>query len=127
MQEPVIQSGHKAAICNPVTVGVVVLIVHLHITSASHGESVPAIFRSGRWRRNVLADDILAFRRWIDFHDRSAIRVSVGANLVHPTLQISALHGGPRETHFVDRGELFWRDRIKSVRKVRGGNTTENS
>ncbi len=128
MQQPVIHSGQKAAICNPVTVRVLVPVMDGHIIAATHGESAPAVVRTRgrRWRHNVLANDILAFRRWIDFHDRSAIRIGVSADLVHPTLQVSVLHRGPRETHFVDGGELLWRNRIKNMRKSSDRLVTQN-
>src|ERR1700736_1272307 len=120
VQQPVIHSGQETAVGNAITVRVLVLIIYHDILAAAHGESTPASVRSrGRRRgRNVLADHVLAFlNRWIDFHDRSAIRVRVLANLVHPPFPVSSLHGGPRETDLVHRSELFWRNHIIDVRK----------
>src|ERR1700731_264829 len=128
MQQPVIHSGQETTIGNPITVGVVVLVMNGHIIAATHGKGPPAIVRSRgwRWRHNVLADHVLAFRGRIDFHDRSAIRISIGANLVHPALQVSALDSGARETHFVHRGELFRRNQIKDVWKGRDASIAED-
>ncbi len=129
MQQPIIHSGEETAICNSVTVRVVVLIVHRHIIAAAHDESAEAVVRTrcGRRRHNVLADDVFAFlNRWIDFHDRSAIRVRVGANLIHPTLQVFTLHDRPRETDLIHRRQLFRRNRIKNMRKSSDGLVTQD-
>src|ERR1700736_1013522 len=129
MQQPVIHSGQETAAGNTITVRVLVLIIYHDILAAAHGEGTPPSVRSRRRRRgrNVLADHVLAFLNgWIDFHDRSAIWVSVLANLVHPTLQVSALHDGPGETGLVHRSELFWRNTIIAVRKLGDRLVTQN-
>src|ERR1700737_2116882 len=124
MQQPVIHAGQETAICNLITVRVLVLVMYRHIIAATHGESAPAIVRRRRRRRRR---NVLAFlNRWIVFHYRSAIRVSIIANLVHPSLQVFALHNGPRETDLVHRGELFWRNQIKNSRQIGRWNATEN-
>ena len=74
----------------------------------------------GQLERLLASENRLAAEREVSAtHDATrAIRVGVGANLVHSTLQVSALNGGPGETHLVDRGELFWRNRIVNIRKI---------
>src|ERR1700737_1895412 len=52
MQQPVIHAGQETAICNLITVRVLVLVMYRHIIAATHGERAPAIVR--RRRRRLL-------------------------------------------------------------------------